>query len=344
MIEELWSYVNIWATTINSNYSVNPWIFIAIYLATLPFTWLLFFKIVFSLKERKGRITTLSLITAEILLLIAPYLYVLLSLDNVSFYLRALFVLIVLATIAILFRFLRNQENEWDKVARDYDAISRVSRAHQKKFATVTQLVFDENSSTLLDVGCGSGILEKWLDDKGFRGRILGIDSSREMLRIAKSRAYYKSSCSFVESDLNQPLPSDVSGYDVVCVINLLFCLKNQQFFLNDISKHLNASGRLILINPKPNPTTGQFFKEHFSGLGVIGWFKEIALLIYHSTRLLKVLLYQMKIDRIEKTKGGFDYKSEPEILNMLNIAGLKTEKVEDIQAGQNKIYICRKL
>lgn len=56
----------------------------------------------------------------------------------------------------------------------------------------------------VLDVGAGTGLLGRALRDRGFRGRLDGIDLSPEMLAQARAKGIYDD---LVTADVTQPLP-----------------------------------------------------------------------------------------------------------------------------------------
>jgi ubiquinone/menaquinone biosynthesis C-methylase UbiE len=74
--------------------------------------------------------------------------------------------------------------------------------------------------SRILDLGCGTGILTDLLSTDGFR--VLGVDRSPRMLRIARRRCNrWGSRVSFVQGDLAEPIPARrfalaVAAFDIV--------------------------------------------------------------------------------------------------------------------------------
>lgn len=82
----------------------------------------------------------------------------------------------------------KNDENNdlvkegYDKVAKTYSA-QRDLFKNDKYLAELTRLL--KPDSTILDIGCGSGIpVDKYLINKGFK--VIGIDISDEQIKLAK--------------------------------------------------------------------------------------------------------------------------------------------------------------
>lgn len=83
---------------------------------------------------------------------------------------------------------------------------------------TVARLLADHlpaRDATVLDIGCGTGLLGLGLAGHGF-GNIDGLDVSPEMMQVAQRRGVYRR---FIAADLNQPLdiPSAMYGGASCC-------------------------------------------------------------------------------------------------------------------------------
>lgn len=92
----------------------------------------------------------------------------------------------------------------------------------------------------ILDVACGTGKLAKMLKNEGFE--VTGIDSSPEMIKIAKKRGIKCYLMSMENFKLNEKFDMIISTYDSV---NYLSRTKLRKFVRNAYF-HLNESGVLI--------------------------------------------------------------------------------------------------
>ena len=71
-------------------------------------------------------------------------------------------------------------------------------------------------AGSVLDVGCGTGLVGRALRARGFAGRILGLDISQASLEIARRSGAYDA---VEQADLQQRLPFEDDSVDaVVCV------------------------------------------------------------------------------------------------------------------------------
>ncbi len=98
-------------------------------------------------------------------------------------------------------------EKEQDKVKDFFDQRAEVwdSKQNDQTFATI-KLILDraevQSTDTLLDVGCGTGVLIPFFQKKGVR-QIFAVDFSREMVRLCKEKF---PTCRVIEADYEKPL------------------------------------------------------------------------------------------------------------------------------------------
>jgi len=108
------------------------------------------------------------------------------------------------------------------------------------------------NTKTILDVGCGTGELERNLANQL---EVVGVDLTVSMLRVAKDR--YRD-CEFMRASCNK-LPFRDSVFTMVLVVNVLHHLKlnDRQALFSEVSKTLARGGHVVVFehNPK-NPFT----------------------------------------------------------------------------------------
>lgn len=85
--------------------------------------------------------------------------------------------------------------------------------------------------ASVLDLGCGHGLVADYLSRTGHQGRYLGLDSSPELLRLARERPY-DHPVSFELADMADPnWEKNIPGvYDLVCAFAVLHHLPGSQF------------------------------------------------------------------------------------------------------------------
>ncbi len=231
----------------------------------------------------------------------------------------------------------------WDRMAKSFHLTSLKSRAHREKYFRIADLILGERPSRVLDLGCGSGILEKCIYDKGYRGSVLAIDASKNMLKIANSLVK-NNNCLFALMDLENDFSLD-EKFDVIVSINLFFFLSNKKNFLKKVSKYLsNNDSIFIMVTPKPSDHLSNwgFVKEHFRDTT-----KKEKIFIFlneffNIPKYASMTLRQHRLERLSR-KGLFYYDNEEDINRMAKEVKLDIIKKEEVHAGQNWLFIMRR-
>jgi ubiquinone/menaquinone biosynthesis C-methylase UbiE len=145
---------------------------------------------------------------------------------------------------------------EFDLQASCYENMLGPSHKHymKQKMDLLLRCIREKglNTKTILDVGCGTGEIERNLAN---RLEMIGVDLAVSMLRVAKDR--YRD-CEFLRASCNK-LPFRDGAFTMVLVVNVLHHLKlsNRQAFFSEVSKTLAPGGHVVVFehNPK-NPFT----------------------------------------------------------------------------------------
>jgi len=230
----------------------------------------------------------------------------------------------------------------WDDMAKSFHALSSKSRAHKDKYLIIAKMIIDSNSKNVLDLGCGSGLLENELIKLGYKGKITAIDGSTEMLKIAKKLCGDR--VDFKQIDLEDDFDIN-EKFDVVVVINVLFFIKNKKSFLSKIYNFLSENNSIfILVNPKPNDEANnwEFIKAHFSNTTL----KDKLLIalneIINIPRYFRMVKSQSYLSKMAN-QGLIVFDDKESIKNVICSEKFNIEKIEDIHAGQNWLLIMRK-
>ena len=110
----------------------------------------------------------------------------------------------------------REVADRYDAWAKGYDE-DLASWSYQAP-AVVAEIVMSRqpDAGSVLDVGCGTGLVGRELRARGFAGQILGLDISQASLEIAQEGGAYDS---VERADLQERLPFDDDSVDaLVCV------------------------------------------------------------------------------------------------------------------------------
>ncbi len=101
-----------------------------------------------------------------------------------------------------------------------------------------------EKCDRLLDVGCGDGVIQHFLGNRV--GRIYGVDSSKEMLKIAAKRGL---NVKLVDLDVKR-LPFNSNFFDVVTCLDVIEHVRDPKALLVKMNRVLKRGGNLIIATP----------------------------------------------------------------------------------------------
>lgn len=121
---------------------------------------------------------------------------------------------------------------------------SRFESEARYKFASD---YINENTNLILDIGCGEGWGLDFLRKKS--RHIVGIDYSKEVIVLAKSKFKNIKNCDFVAMDACC-LAFKNRIFDTVCALEILEHLENSKEFFREIKRVLTDKGAFILTSP----------------------------------------------------------------------------------------------
>jgi RimJ/RimL family protein N-acetyltransferase/ubiquinone/menaquinone biosynthesis C-methylase UbiE len=139
--------------------------------------------------------------------------------------------------------------NDYDGFAEAYTTENEANlvNAHYERPAMLA-LAGDVTGRRILDAGCGAGPLTAALRERG--ALVTGIDSSAEMLALAKRRLGPDVALQVV--DLRDPLPFENGTFDDVMASLVLHYLPDWEPTLTELRRVLKPHGRLILSIEHP--------------------------------------------------------------------------------------------
>ncbi len=103
--------------------------------------------------------------------------------------------------------------------------------------------------SSVLDIGCGQGVLERLLPPAI---RYHGVDLSESLLQHAQDRASHPQRCSWMHADCCLPLPDAVGQHQMVVAMLALQGMENPGAVFQNIQRHMDAKGVAIIILNHP--------------------------------------------------------------------------------------------
>jgi len=151
--------------------------------------------------------------------------------------------------------YFRRHAAEWDRIRRLHAADDAVE-------AEIRALLLDRPFRSLLDLGTGTGRILELFGAEIERG--LGIDLSREMLAVARSRLDHAGirNCSVRQGDIfDLSMPRD--SFDVVIIHQVLHFLDDGGRAIREAARVLRPQGRLLVVDFGPHEL--DFLREQYA-------------------------------------------------------------------------------
>ena len=137
----------------------------------------------------------------------------------------------------------REVAERYDGWAESYDA-DLASWAYRAP-AVVADTVMTRlpAAESLLDVGCGTGLVGRELRARGFGGQILGLDISSASLAIAEKNGGYDA---LEQADLQQRLPVDHDSVDAVVCVGVMTYLPDVEAVWREFARVVRPGGLVV--------------------------------------------------------------------------------------------------
>lgn len=129
-------------------------------------------------------------------------------------------------------------------------AIHSFNPENKKRYYKIMEYA---KGNTILDVGCGQGVLVNLLTGKGFKAT--GVDFSNVALKFAKAGHYspggvIKTIGSFVYADITKTLPFKDQSFDCVCLCEVIEHFQHPEFLLVEAQRLTKPNGRILITVP----------------------------------------------------------------------------------------------
>ncbi|MBM7587340.1 ubiquinone/menaquinone biosynthesis C-methylase UbiE [Bacillus pakistanensis] len=182
------------------------------------------------------------------------------------------------------------ENNVFEQMAKRYDTEERMELA-KVIVKEVRPELRNSKSKSLIDYGSGTGLISLELSD--LVDTILLVDSSKQMLEVAKAKISHKgmTNSKVLYSDFTQETPELKA--DIVLMSLVLLHIPDTQKILQELFNILNNGGKLVIIdfdkNDKinhPKVHNGFSHEELKQRLSEVG-FKSIEMkTFYHGNRI----------------------------------------------------------
>jgi 2-polyprenyl-3-methyl-5-hydroxy-6-metoxy-1,4-benzoquinol methylase len=96
-------------------------------------------------------------------------------------------------------------------------------------------------NADVLDLGCGPGLLSRWMADCG--ARVTGVDASVE--ELSKARMSTEGKVRLIKADI--PILPDLGTFDLIIAKDIIEHVEDEDGFTELIARVLNPGGRLLI-------------------------------------------------------------------------------------------------
>jgi predicted TPR repeat methyltransferase len=134
--------------------------------------------------------------------------------------------------------------SRYDEWAQSYDA-DLASWSYQAPTVVAETVVTRHPAArSVLDVGCGTGLLGRALRSRGFAGQILGLDISQASLEIAQQCGAYDS---LDHADLQQRLAFEDDSVDAVGCVGVMTYLPEVEKAWREFARVVRPGGLVVV-------------------------------------------------------------------------------------------------
>ena len=138
----------------------------------------------------------------------------------------------------------REVADRYDTWAEGYDD-DLASWSYQAPAVVAETVVSrDPRVGSVLDVGCGTGLVGQALRQRGFEGKLRGLDISRASLDVARQGGSYDS---LEQADLQQRLPLDDGSVDAVVCVGVMTYLPEVETVWREFARVVRPGGLVVL-------------------------------------------------------------------------------------------------
>ena len=138
----------------------------------------------------------------------------------------------------------REVADRYDEWAESYDDDLDAWSYQAPGVVAQTVVSREPNARSVLDVGCGTGLVGKALRALGCTARIVGLDISRTSLRVAHQTGAYDQ---LESADLQQPLDIEDNGVDVLVCVGVMTYLPEVEPVWREFARVVRPGGLVVI-------------------------------------------------------------------------------------------------
>jgi predicted TPR repeat methyltransferase len=137
----------------------------------------------------------------------------------------------------------REVADRYDQWAKGYDDDLASWSYQAPTMVAETVVSRHPEAGSVLDVGCGTGLVGRALRARGFAGQILGLDISQASLEIAQQCGAYDS---VEQADLQQPLPFEDDSVDALVCVGVMTYLPEVEGVWREFARVARPGGLVV--------------------------------------------------------------------------------------------------
>ncbi len=150
-------------------------------------------------------------------------------------------------------KFYNDLSESWDKTRPAYG---------MEIFKKMTSGMDKDKRYSVLDFGCGTGLLCKYIFDNFSHAKVEGIDISNRMIEKAKSNC---PGCSFYSGDISS---IDSGDYDMIISKDVFNHIEDISKTVLKLDSLLRSSGKFVFANRERNPQIKKEITDSLESLG----------------------------------------------------------------------------
>jgi ubiquinone/menaquinone biosynthesis C-methylase UbiE len=221
------------------------------------------------------------------------------------------------------------------------------SVAHADQFIDVGKALCLKDGLNILDVGCGTGDLEKCLYDNFGKNdfKITAVDFSEKMLAKARKRNRGNPRINYEVVDADRGIEYGADSFDRIVMINAMFAVKEKEKLVSDFRRILKKDGILVIVDPKPDArmikTIPYAYRKVFSTENMRAKLSLIVdfIIVFPFAIFVLLLNYVMVL---WSQKGLYRFCSDKEFVKMLKEADFSRIVVGETLADQDWLVTAR--
>ncbi len=137
----------------------------------------------------------------------------------------------------------REVADRYDQWAQSYDDDLAAWSYQAPTMVAETVVTRHPGAGSVLDVGCGTGLVGRALRARGFTGETLGLDISQASLEIARQCGAYDS---LDHADLQQRLPFEDDSVDAVICVGVMTYLPKVEAVWREFARVARPGGLVV--------------------------------------------------------------------------------------------------